>query len=614
MRQGFPATLPVALLAILVLGCGTFYGSTSALGAISHQVVVLLFCLLASSVRDPLHLGPAGRWLPAALLGVVTVGLWFSPFTRAGLVGWALLPAYLLIPSAAAWCWSSTEKRRAGLVGLSLLTLTVGLIALGSWQFQALERAAQPLGHHNLLAGWLILVLPVVTVGLARPGRQRWLAGSAGLVGSAALLASGSLLGVLALTAQVLLAAVLWKRLRWWLVATGLLLVSAALPRFLVIVRQADMSTSARISYLEAGWRGLQERPLLGWGPGSVPWSLGEFLRPQAGLHPASQIVGDLHSLPAQIAYELGVLGAGLTLAIGVVFSLRRRAELRESTTDDSRRAALLGLIGGAVFCLGSAPLTIPALPVTAALVAGLTLPGPGSIVADRRSLAVRVVYLLAVLALLLPVDRAHLAYDQARSSPILEDQLAHLERARQSDPTFPLYRARWAWLAGSGRQVDSEPANEARQAAILAPGLAPLWLAAGDLGRRSGQDWAPQALARAFRLDPLSALTTFHWMTVQTDPHEATRLARSSLEREPRLAAADWWAKHPEIAEQVGRELGISLPRHIEAPGALAVTVDRQPATSFSLYAFRRRPWLGHLARVGIGSNESTTPNTSDR
>ena len=78
-------------------------------------------------------------------------------------------------------------------------------------------------------------------------------------------------------------------------------------PRVIDVARGHDLSTRARLAYAEAGVRGWRERPLLGWGPGATAWTIAEHLPVRPGVLPAGQAVADLHDLPLQLGYELGV-------------------------------------------------------------------------------------------------------------------------------------------------------------------------------------------------------------------------------------------------------------------------------------------------------------------
>lgn len=614
MTARIRAFVPTAILALLALWCGTFSGAASSVGALAHQGLLLAVCLLAPEIRDPLQLGRSGRWLLPAVLSVAAISAWSSPVGRAGFVGLALLPAYVLVPAVVAHCWRQPQLRRLGLISLSAVTLTVSTVALIRWQTEALARASLPLGHHNLLAGWLVLVLPMTLAAGRSPGLGRGLAIAGGGAGLVTLAATGSLLGTAAVAVQALLASLWCRRLRPWLIPGLLTVVAVGLPRLLTMAQSQDLSALARLAYLRGGWQGVAARPSLGWGPGSVPWTIGGFLHPEPGVHPASQIVGDLHSLPLQLTYEIGLTGLALTLGICLTFGFRRRLELAAIDSRTTKKAALLGLAGGAFFALGSAPTAVPALPYTAALVAGAALAAPAE-TESRWRLPVLGVYLLAATILLANLDRAHLLYDRARTadSPVQSRDL--IARAHEIDPGFPLYEARQAWLSAELDGASGENAGGALAAARKAPGLAPLWLAAGDLGRRSGQPWAPEALTRAREIDPLSPLIAFHLMMVDEASDERQLLGEIALSGEPRLAGALWWSEHREIAVRVGRRTGLTLPIPVREPTTkpqtLALTLDYDPALSFSLFAFRRSPWPGRLlpTAVRLPADETSIP-----
>ena len=152
---------------------------------------------------------------------------------------------------------------------------------------------------------------------------------------------------------------------------------------------------------------------------------------------------------------------------------------------------------------------------------------------------------------------------------------------------------------------ADDTSAFRALTAASGAPGLAPLWLAAGELGWRAGLPWAPVALARARDLDPLSPLVAFHLLTTTDQSVAAASLGEFAVTREPRLAGALWWSDHPALASQVSRQTGVSIPLSVEEdsspPMVLALTLDREPSLSFSLFAFRRSPWPARLAPIAV-------------
>ncbi len=614
MRQAQPF-IPVLALTLLTFWGGALFGGASFSGAVTAHLTLLLLAVVAAPAwTDPLALGSRGRLLTAALLVTVAASWWLSPVARAGRVGLLLLPAFLLAPAAVARCWSRRRDRTLGLTALALLTAVTALLSL-LWMWRlASPRAAMPLGHHNLLAGWLVFLWPVSVLPLWSTRSAPRLAGIvAGLV-AAALAASASLTAGVAVVGQAVLVMRWWRRTRRWVIVALALLLASQSPRLARLAREPDLSLQARAVYLQAGWQAAVDRPALGWGPGSVAWTAARFVRPRPGVNPPSEIVGDLHSLPAQLVFEIGLSGLLVTCAIFALFVRRRLAELPAAADPELLRASLVALAGGAVFALGNSQLTVLALPLAASIVAGTALSGSAKPrdLAPRRGVAVVTLYATITVIFLLPSERAHFHYQQARLSGAGPQALESLGRAAALDPEFPLYQARQAWQMA--RRGDGPAAAKgALQAARGAVGLAPLWLAAGSLAADSNQPWARSALLEAVRLDPLSPLASFHIMRSLPKHPAAARWGSRALRAEPRLAAANFWSDHPELRRQVMARLdaahGARARRVLEATTAaggdesatLALTMDTEGAVSFSLYAFRRSPWPAALAPVEL-------------
>ncbi|MGB5999168.1 MAG: O-antigen ligase family protein, partial [Thermoanaerobaculia bacterium] len=571
-----------------------------------------------------------GRWLPLALVLVVAASWWASPVERAGRVGLVLLPAFLLLPAAVAECWRRQDERRRGIAAITLLTASIALWALIDWRLRGYPRAAMPLGHHNLLAGWLILVWPLSLPAALRPGAGRWLALAALALTLPALLGTGSLVGLLALAVQLLLVSWWWRPLRIWLLGSALVTALLLAPRAVGILFGTDLSAGARTVYWHAGWRGVINRPLLGWGPGSVPWTVGDHIWSMPGVSPPSEIVGDLHSLPLHLLYELGLVGLLLSGGLVVWFFVRRLGERTRAADEELLQAALVALVGGAVFSLGNAPLAVSALPAAVALVAGTALAsrwGARPARSPKAPAGLFLAYALPVALCLIPLDRAQLHYQRATTATDDTAALREVTRAQEIDPGFPLYRTRSALLQQHLRGPTTEIARDARLAAEQAPGVAPLWLAAGILGRQANETWAAEALERAWQLDRLSGLAAFHLMRAKAERPEAVALGAHALLTEPRLAAAVYWEEHPELWDAVIEEIHARtarigprleplvrvrpLPPESGDPVVLlALTLDEVPAVSFSLYAFRRSPWPTALAGVALRSSRLALAN----
>ena len=656
--------LPAALLLFTAGWAGTFQAP---LAGPAPGLAFLALAVLASLAKgpwwDPLGLGRWGWSLPGLGL-VILVSLWASPVPRAGRLGLAALPLLYLLPSAVRQCWGSEARQRRGLTAVVFVVLGVaghGLLAAVrtvrdtsglSWgQALAEARPALPLGHHNLLALWLVALLPLVVAVLVAPGRgwggwrRRGLAFAATLVALVTLVLSRSLAAAVGLA----LTAALFAVLRWgWRGALRALAVVVVLlawqsPRIEAIVFAEDPSTLARQAYWQAGIDGVRERPGSGWGPGSTPWVVARHVEPAPGIHPPHDVVADLHSLPLQLAYELGIPVA-LGLLLLVVVALWRALGRARRSGDPVAWAGALGLFGLLAASLGGLPLSVLALPVALAIVVATIDPGTHcyeELAAKKRPegeapLRPRIRTDQAPLGIALAMGLLALApglaqrdYDQAvaisidgpRADADPDPTVAReLRSAIALDPGFPLYRARLAWL-----EVDTNPgdldtrrwsARRAHQAAEDAFGVAPLWLVAGALGQEAREPWSREALLRACQLDPLAPMAPFRLaIGGRREPLVEVWAARA-LVAEPRLLAAEYWVAHPALLRSaVDRVLatdGIDpgwrealaataeRVRNLRGPRRrLVLSLDGDPAQSASLYTFRRQPWPTRLVEV---------------
>jgi hypothetical protein len=325
------------------------------------------------------------------------------------------------------------------------------------------------------------------------------------------------------------------------------------------------------------------------------------------------------------------VTGVLFVAALALLFPWRRLVALPVAADRGLVVAGLLGLLGAGVALVAMAPLAVPAVWVALALAAGTALAGeaPERLpLRRRRSLADLAVaaYAAAAALVLLPIDRAHLAADRSLTAARPIDERAALAEAVRLDPAFPLYRARLARLAerdvyGAGGAA----AAEALAAAEGAWGVGALWLAAGHAALAAGEPWAPIALERACRLDPLGAQAPYLLAIADPRSRQAPRRAARAFAAEPRLAAALAWRRYPELREDAlgelsrweGIEPGWRLAMleaadtawsamRVSTTGSagggvahLALVLDRTPSGSLSLHAFRRRP--GELRLVDV-------------
>lgn len=569
--------IPPLLLLLFGAWCGTFAGSASAAGSTVGAAVLLGLAVLAPSA-DPLRLGRLGRLLPLILWIVAALSAWRSPVPRASWMALLLLPAFFLLPGVVARCWNRLSSR-----GITVLVIGVSLWALIDYAVRDLPRVAMPLGQHNLLASWLVILLPLSLSTAREPGIWRWVGLAGGILPAVTILATLSLAGNLALAAEALIALV-WivRRRRSW--AWGLiplaLVAGAGLwsqrVRIESIVAGQDLSMRGRTVYYEGALEGIRERPGLGWGPGSAAWTAGLFFDPVPGVTAVGEVVGELHSLPLHLAYEMGAAGLIVALALGAAFFARRISEMGE---DALRFAGLVGLCGAAVASLGSAALAVTALPVAVAVVMGAAL---GEAAPPVRRLPV-LLYVLAAAVGLAPLQVARWAYETQE-----------LATAIRLDSGFPLYRMRQALLR--------RDAELALGAARDAPGVATLWAVAGILGRDR------EALEKACALDPFNPFPPFYLMTLDPGAVGASRRGAHALLAEPRLAAATFWEAHLGLLERTDNVLRRwpevnpgwkeELVRRFPAPaerrgptGRMGLEIDVDPPLALSLHTFRRRP-----------------------
>ena len=609
--------LPSLLIALFGAWCGTFaWGATwQGSGAAALSLLGGL-AWMGAPWRDPLRLGATGRFLPPALWIAVAASVWASPAPRAGWQAVVLLPAFLALPSTVNRCWRREADRRTGLRALALAVAGVSLWALVDWLVLGSPRAAMPLGHHNLLAAWLALLLPVASLPSREAGPWRFAGFAAAGLAVIAVLASRSLAGYAALGLEILLLVVSRTRTgrrKGWVILLALALVFGIvqLPRAWRIVSGQDPSSQARGAYLEAGVKGFQARPLLGWGPGAAPWTAAAFLDPVPTVNPWGEAVGDLHSLPVQLGYELGLTGLLLALGLLALFFSRRIAERQEGRDPALLTAGLLGLAGGAVASLGSGAVAVMALPLAAAVVAGAALAGGGRGRSRPDSPVPLRIYAGAALVALLPAGVAHWHYDRAVADDVAgrgAEAEAHLEEAIRADPSFPLYPMRLALLRDRKPGGRAAAAGLALDAAEGGRGVATLWLTAGILGFLAERPWAAGALDRACALDPLAPLPPFYRLLADPNGAEAPRYGAHALLADPRLAAARYWEAHPVLYSRTldavrawpkvdagWKESLLAAPPLTERRGPLgrlALEIDTDPRQSLSLPVFRRRPW----------------------
>ena len=660
--------LPAALLLLFSEWSGTLWHGAQAIPAGVGWLATGALCLAAAPrARDLFDLGGRAAWLPVVLAVAVVAALALSPVARAGMTGALVLPLLLTLPAAIASCWRDERERSAGVAAVVAVVGAIALHAAIAHRAMGTERAALPLGQHNLLATWLVLLLPVALVPALGGRWRRLLALVASALALVALGLTGSLAGVAgwlveAVVLTVALHGILGdggRRARRFLLAGLALLGAAAIaataPRLLAILNATDSSLLARLGYLKAAVHGFLERPLLGWGPGSSAWLLSEHLNPVPGVHPPYEVVTDAHSFWLDALFELGIVGAGALVLLLALFVVRRSAELRRlpaGPPSAARWASVASVLGGGVCLLGAGSFDVSALGVAAAvpLALGLSAEGAGPTGAPTRAPRWLAWLVVACLLALLPSRIAHWHFDrfavlggrasgedvaagagssgaeraQDTGAPRSARRAAvsrHLDRAVRLDPAFPLYRFRRAVEAGG-----ENPVAGLRSAARGARGIGAFWLVAGARAGQAGMPGFRADLERACDLDPLGALAPFVLAVLTpAEPDATERLARALL-AEPRLAAAARLEETGGLIEEALRRIerldGVPLGWRAsvveqvrgarsadrgETPELVDLTLelDGLGSTSLSLHAFRRRPLRTPVLSVQVSREQ---------
>ena len=316
-----------------------------------------LLWLLLALTTSPGPLVEIDRWI-LGILAIALLATGFSPVPLAAAKGLVKLVSYLgvyalmrqLLTLAPVW-W---DRIVAALLAGNLVTCVIGIrqlygdsSELASWAdpnsvADGTVRIYSTLENPNLLAGYLLPVLPLALVALLRwPGRARKLFALTALVlGISALVLTysrGAWMGLVAEAAVIsLLLAVratrawplLWRRLLPLLLLLGgaallVILVTQVEPlrvrvMSLVAGRQ-DSSNNFRINVWLAALDMVQARPWLGIGPGNDAFNQIYPLFQQPKFNALSA-----YSIPLELAVEAGI--PGLLAGIGLLLASLRSA------------------------------------------------------------------------------------------------------------------------------------------------------------------------------------------------------------------------------------------------------------------------------------------------
>ncbi len=575
------ALAPGVVLVAFAFGGGFYSGASSR--------IWLLWAALAAAILVLAARVPARSLWPVMIAAAVAVwvSLLESDIPEVGVSAAGLLPLLFLVPGLVPL---ETSERRVAVRGLLVGGAVVAGWALvdaavATYQTGELQRAAMPLGHHNLLAFWLLPLL-VLAAGhlLEKEGRQRLAALFAVVLSAGALVASGSLAGLVGVGVG-LCALAGWggrarSRPKRGLLLGGALVVVLAAPRLFAIAQGSDLSTRLRWGYMQAAWAGFQDAPWTGHGPGVGSMSLAEYHRPRLGVNPAGEILSDAHSLPLDLLFELGSLGA-LLLVLVVIWLIRERPGPAAGST---RHAAWAAMVGWLAMSSVAGTFDVAALAFPPLICMGLISDAAPH---SRRTRWAVVVVVAMAAAWVYPVARSHFFWDvesadgpakalSGHSLPLYEIYTAstdHLPPERTHLSAFLLARAAGGSCSDARRACQVDPVS------AWPPFLIARQSAGGE-PCASSQDHSIVLQARAAALQP-----EFLAAEDLADPVRL-RDIRAELEHDPRLPLG-WRAAW---VDQIDRVLEAAEPAQPQRGWAL-LELDYQPNTAVALFSFRRRP-----------------------
>lgn len=365
------AWLAGSLLTLLLAGLPLFTRSGLTLLIAATGALWLLWSL----VTPPDRIRPIGGWL-LLFLGIAVLATGFSPVPAAAAKGLVKLLGYLGVYALASKLLLSSnrwwDRLLAGLLCGGLVSSVLALRQLygnaeelARWAdpnsiSEGTIRLYGPLGNPNLLAGYLLALLPLATIAALRwtgIGSRVFAVVTVALAGSSIVLtySRGGWVGLMVGMAVLLLLLLLRSTREWpalWrrLVPVVILLLGAAVLAVAVtklepvrtrvsslLAGRGDSSNNFRINVWLASIEMIQDRPWIGIGPGNNAFNSIYPLYQQPKFNALSA-----YSVPLEILVETGV--PGLIACLGLLQSSIRQGLKGLRINEPAAGAALASL------------------------------------------------------------------------------------------------------------------------------------------------------------------------------------------------------------------------------------------------------------------------------
>ncbi|MFK8183235.1 MAG: O-antigen ligase family protein [Phormidesmis sp.] len=631
--------------------------------------VAVLFQLWQHSFRKLGHRLDfiAGAWCIALILSAS-----FAPFPhQAFWYGWAAICNIAFLYVLNSWLTTADRVHRL-LTFQGILSVIFSAQSLISWYFQTVRpyqetiaelrtygversfdlqiltlRNWHPIGHQNYVAGYLLLAIPLL-VGLAVSARGwqkfAWLGGVAlSLANLYSTASRGSWFGLMAsLIVFIGFSAWQYPKSRKVLLSGGFVGLGAMLVWMLSSDRLRNLFSSLlnadptsdiayRLVTNTTGWNIGLDHPLCGAGLGSVTLLYQKYRPDWAGQ--TAELTYQLHSTPAQLWAELGIIGTLLTLASLFTLSYLGLRWAKKSVKDGSATTLspiIIGIVsaltGYSIYAITDYQLDNICISGTLAIFTAILLfenrppltnheSLAGSLQKTNQSFSKRWTLvgsglLVAVSLWLFPIHRAWMLSSQGFLALQQKDTasfVAYLEKAHQLAPWEPYYPYQLGWNLGelAFQSPDAQQQEMLRQDAVkwfekankLSPNREFGYSNLGWLQVNSNPQKATQNFLKATQLTPRKAGIFFalgYSLLREGKSTKAIQPIVRELMQKPVLLTSPIWQR-PELSSfypQVLIRYETELSQHLAQADAEVSTYVYQ--TLGSLYW-----WRGDLDRA---------------